>query len=73
MSYEEAVMVDPGFKYETAVDADGTVTLKLPLPPGTRVEIAVLARELDGLSDLVEASASSTEFWNNPWDDEDWN
>ena len=66
-------MVYPGFKFETDVTTDGTVTLKLPLPPGTRVEIVVLAPEVDGFSDLVEASASSTAFWDNAWDDEDWN
>lgn len=45
-----------GFKFETDVGQDGTVTLKLPLPAGTRVEIVVLACELDDVSDLVQDS-----------------
>ena len=48
--YVEAVMVYPGFKYETDVAADGTVTLKLPLPHRMWVEIVVLAPEVDGFS-----------------------
>jgi len=27
----------------------------------------------DELHDVLEASASSTDFWDNPEDDEDWN
>ena len=66
-------MAHPGFKFETDINPDGTVTLSLPLPPGTRVEIIVLASEMDDFSDLVHASSSSLAFWDNPWDDEDWN
>jgi hypothetical protein len=45
----------------------------MPLPPGTEVEVLVLAPEEDSLEDLVGAAGSSTEFWYNPADDEDWN
>lgn len=31
-------MPQPGFPLETDVSDEGTVTLKLPLPPGTPVE-----------------------------------
>jgi hypothetical protein len=27
----------------------------------------------ESFDDLVEASGSSTDFWDNPLDDEDWN
>ena len=66
-------MPHPGFRFEADVDDGGTVTLKIPLPPGTRVEIVVLAPEIDEFSDLMQAASSSMEFWDNPWDDEDWN
>jgi hypothetical protein len=66
-------MPQPGFRFETNVSTEGTVTLKLPLPPGTPVEVVVLAPEVDELSDLLEAASTSTGFWDNPWDDEDWN
>jgi hypothetical protein len=29
--------------------------------------------DVDDVNDLVEAAASSTDFWDNPLDDEDWN
>jgi hypothetical protein len=66
-------MAYPGFRFESDVTEQGTVTLQLPLPPGTRVEIMVLAPEMDDFSDLVQAASTSTDFWDNPWDDEDWN
>jgi len=27
----------------------------------------------DDSPDLVQAAETSTDFWDNPWDDEDWN
>jgi len=66
-------MPQPGFRFETDVSTEGTVTLKLPLPPGATVEVVVLAPEVDEFSDLVQAAATRTHFWDNPWDDEDWN
>ena len=27
----------------------------------------------DDFADLVVAAADNLDFWNNPWDDEDWN
>lgn len=66
-------MPQPGFRFETDVSPEGTVTLKLPLLPGTHVEVVVLAPEVDEFGDLVQASETSTQFWGNPWDDEDWN
>jgi hypothetical protein len=35
------------------------------------VEVIVLSSE--GEDDLVGAASTSTDFWDNPWDDEDWN
>jgi hypothetical protein len=36
------------------------------------VEVVVLTQE-DEFQDLVEAAASSTDFWDNPEDDAEWN
>jgi len=66
-------MPQPGFRFETDVSSEGTITLKLPLPPGTPVEVVVLAPEVDDCGDLVQAASTSTDFWDNRWDDEDWN
>jgi hypothetical protein len=55
------------------VSAEGRVDLAVPLPAGTPVEVVVLAPEDDPFENLVQATASSIEFWDNPEDDEDWN
>ena len=44
-----------------------------PLPPGTRVEVFIVAPGKEDFQDLVSAAASSMGFWDNPLDDEDWN
>jgi hypothetical protein len=47
--------------------------LEIAVSPSTRVEIFVLAPESDDCGDLMQAASTSTDFWDNPWDDEDWN
>jgi hypothetical protein len=66
-------MVQKAYKVEATVNANGKLELTVPLPPGTPVEIVVLAPDDDRFDDLVQASASSTDFWDNPEDDKDWN
>ncbi|MBL8799086.1 MAG: hypothetical protein JNM56_34690 [Planctomycetia bacterium] len=66
-------MVQEAFKLQTTVDDQGQVRLPVPLPPGTPVEVVVLAPADDTFDDLVRAASSSTDFWDNPLDDEDWN
>jgi hypothetical protein len=61
------------FRYDTTIGPQGKVELSVPLPPGTAVEVVVLTPEEDDFHDLVDAAASSTDFWDNPMDDEDWN
>jgi hypothetical protein len=51
----------------------GGVELDLSLPPGTSLEVMVFVPATDDFSDLVQATASTTAFWDNPLDDEDWN
>jgi hypothetical protein len=66
-------MTKKAITLQTTVNAEGKVEFALPLAPGTPVEIVVLAPEEETLNDLVQASVSSTSFWDNPMDDEDWN
>jgi hypothetical protein len=66
-------MIPKSFQFETDVNPAGKVELTVPIPPGTRVEVRVRTLNSDECEDLVEAASSSTDFWNNPWDDEDWN
>ena len=61
------------FRFNATIGPDGKVQLDVPLPPVTAVEVVVLTFDADGLADLVEAATSSTGFWDNPLDDEDWN
>ena len=66
-------MVQTALKYELEVEEDGRVELHVPFPPGARVTIFVIEESADPFDDLVSASQSSLDFWDNPFDDEDWN
>ena len=66
-------MIKKAIQLESTVNAEGKLELSVPLAPGTRVEIVVLAPEEEAFEDLLQASESSTDFWDNPLDDEDWN
>jgi hypothetical protein len=59
-------------KYEAEVKTDGRIEVAVPLLPGSKVTVFVI-QESDTFGDLLLASQSSLEFWNNPYDDEDWN
>ncbi len=59
-------------KYDAEVKSDGQVEVVVPLPPGSKVTVFIVGAA-DTFNDLLLASQSSLEFWNNPLDDEDWN
>ena len=61
------------FKADATVSGGGKVELTVPLPSGTHVEVLILAPDEDRIEDLIQAARSSTDFWDNPLDDEDWN
>jgi hypothetical protein len=46
---------------------------KTPLSKGARVVLFVVRESPDNFSDLMQASESTLEFWDNPIDDEEWN
>jgi hypothetical protein len=66
-------MSQQAFKYTATINAQGHLELAVPLPPGTAVEVLILTPADDDLADLAAASGSSTDFWDNPLDNEDWN
>ena len=45
----------------------------VPFPPGARVTVFVVGGSADICDDLLWAAQSSLDFWDNPFDDEDWN
>jgi hypothetical protein len=59
-------------RFDLQVPADGRIELQLPLPAASHVTIFVV-EEQSAFSDLLAAASSSTAFWDNPQDDEDWN
>jgi hypothetical protein len=59
-------------KYDIQVQSDGHLELDVPFPAGARLIVFVIQSD-DAFSDLLMAAQSSTEFWDNPLDDEDWN
>jgi hypothetical protein len=66
-------MVQKAIRIAAKVNEDGKLELAVPFPAGTPVEVLVLAPEDESFDELVQAANSSTDFWDNPLDDEDWN
>jgi antirestriction protein ArdC len=66
------MLAQTALKYDVEVNKDGQVELTVPFPVGAHVTVFVVDAG-DGFADLLYASQSSLEFWNNPLDDEDWN
>ncbi len=60
-------------KYEAEVHEGGRVELTVPFSPGARVAVFVIEESFEATHDLVSAAQSSLDFWDNPYDDEDWN
>jgi hypothetical protein len=64
---------DSTWRYELEVPADGRLEVEVPLPAGAHVTVLVVAHGPAESDDLASAAMSSTGFWDNPLDDEDWN
>lgn len=64
-------MAQSALKYDIEVK-DGKLELPVPFPSGTQLTVFVIKQE-DAFADLAQAAKSSTDFWDNPLDDEDWN
>lgn len=60
-------------KYKTTVKKGGKVEIrKVPWKAGTHIEV-ILIEQNGKFRDLVKASETSLDFWNNSIDDEVWN
>jgi hypothetical protein len=66
-------MPQNAYKFQANIGPEGKLELTVPIAEGTCVEVLVLAPRADDFSDLVAASTSSLDFWDNRMDDEDWN
>jgi hypothetical protein len=64
-------MPDHPLQFDAFVSSDHRIDLKVPLPAGQRVRVLIVPED-DELRDLMRAAESSTDFWDNPLDDEDW-
>ena len=60
-------------RYDLEVPPNGRVEVPLPFPVGSHVTVYVVESPSREFDDLFAASQSSTAFWDNPEDDEDWN
>ena len=60
-------------RYDVQVPSDGRIEVTVPLPPGSLVTVYVTEPSSSEAQDLLSAAGSSAEFWDNPFDDEDWN
>ncbi len=69
----EAIQSQTPLKYEVEVQAQGHIELQVPFAAGQKIVVLIVPEEQDDFSDLVAASASSLEFWDNPIDDAEWN
>jgi|GEM_PF-595654 len=68
-----AIMPPTALKYEVKVQESGRVEFNVPFSPGSRLMVFVVGESSDTFDDLMNASQSSLDFWDNPFDDEDWN
>jgi len=66
-------MPQNAYKFEAEIGPGGKLDLRTSIPEGTSVEVLVLAPVKEEFEDLLSAAISSTEFWDNSYDDEDWN
>ena len=62
------------YKYIADVDQHGQIIIpQIPQIKSSKVQIIILPMQHEDYSDLMNASESSTGFWNNPsdevWDD----
>jgi len=63
----------PTLRYEFEVPDNGRLEVAVPLPAGSHVTVYVVEGVSEETDDLLAAATSSTDFWDNPFDDEDWN
>jgi hypothetical protein len=60
-------------RYEVEVLDQGRIELQVPFQPGQKLIVLVVGDDDQTFNDLVAASSSSLDFWDNPIDDAEWN
>jgi hypothetical protein len=60
-------------RFDAQVPPGGKIEFSVPLPPGSQVTIIVSEAHHVEFNELLDASTSSSAFWDNAYDDEDWN
>ena len=70
---ESTLMPQTALKYDVEVMEEGRVELHVPFSPGEHVIVFVVKEVADNFDDLLEAAQGNLDFWDNPFDDEDWN
>ena len=67
-------MPQTALKYDIEVTQTGRLELPVPFQVGAHLTIFVISEQpTENFEDFLSASQSSTDFWDNPFDDEDWN
>jgi hypothetical protein len=62
------------WRYDVEVRDEGRVELQVPFPRGSHLVVYVTEElALESFDDLIAASSTSVDFWENALDDEDWN
>ncbi len=60
--------------YSNVMDKKKIIIPDIPIPEGTPVEAIILPyKKRDDVLDMLKASESSLDFWNNSIDDKVWN
>jgi hypothetical protein len=70
---EVMVMPQKALKYDVEVLENGRIEMHVPFRSGIHVTVFVIEEPSEPFHDLLEAAQSSLDFWDNPFDDEDWN
>ena len=66
------MLTQTALKYDVEIEQDGRVELEVPFPTGAHVTVFIVESE-NAFDELLTAAESSLDFWDNPYDDEDWN
>ena len=59
--------------FEVHARDDGKVEFVGSFQPGERLTVIVIREAAQEFDDLIAAAGSTLDFWDNPFDDEDWN
>jgi len=69
-----AVVPLSAWRYDVEVSGEGRVELQVPFPQGSHIVVYVTEEPAaESFADLLAASSTSLDFWDNALDDEDWN